>query len=1031
MPDTPQTGAQYLLPDGRIPVVVSADAEDHLGRFAASIARYLRAHPAVDAQRAAAYLLDARPVRRHRAIAAVADRDELLAALDALAAGRSHPAVVRGTAAAHRFAYVYPGQGSQRPGMGAVDYDRSAAYRAAVDECHAASLDLFGTSPIDYVLGRGDAEQTDDVRVVQPALFMHMLGLTAMWDAAGVRPSMTVGHSQGEIAAAVRSGIASLRDALIVVTVRARAVDAVAPRGYTMAVVGISLDEAEALLARNSGWMELSVVNSEHILCVSGERQAVLGLIAALEAEGKFAKEIRVAYPAHTSIVSKFADEFQTAFDAYGLGRTFTDPRIPCIGATLGEAIEPSTPVRDYWFWNLRNRVRFDRAVHTAADAGADVYIEIAEHPTLVLALSETLAGSPDATILSTRRRECTDHTLFTRNVVTVAATDLTFDWSSWEVRGRTRGLPLEAFPNSPMRKTRLWARPDAGVGDAVNRPGWAAPPADHDVRVLDVRWQRPASRRSAAPQRMAVLALPGSDLSLAAGICSAAPQHGAVAWQVPDGGAEIGEVDAALVLLPARGDDVEAELAAVLAGSAWRGGLAELPPTVWIVSTGAETAVDGDVADPVHAAAVAGLRCLATEQSGVRVAQLDLPARQPVSADDVLAAVHVAGEPAIALRDGAVLVKRLMPTEAGSVADLDLTHAVITGGTGKVGLAVAERFARDGARRITLLSRSGGDETAHRVAARLSRRHGVDVDLRRCDLTSDTEPAQLADLPPVTTLVHAALDYVERPLSEITEADVRRAVDAKVSGLARVLDGIGGAPRVVLCASLAATLGGRGQALYAAANRLLEVEAARLRTTGVDAVALAWGLWAVQGPLDADGLARVTATGVVPMAPTAALDAGLAVHGGDAVVMAASWPDLRHLLEMTGSGVLIEEVPDRVGAPESGHEEEAAAADAAVETEHTEEAETAPAEVPETPPAPARSGDLTANLIDELAVAMGLAATDIDPAAPLVALGMDSLQALDFRKRVQTALACDLPVEAILGGASLDEVVALMDEAA
>lgn len=1026
-PSDPQSAhAQYRLPDGRVPVVISADAAEHLGRYAAAVARYVRAHPDLDIHAIAAYLLDARPVRRHRALIATPNRCHLLAALDAIVADTAHPDVVRGTASSHRIAYVYPGQGSQRPGMGAVDYQHSGAYRAAVDECHAESLALFGASPIDYVLGRGDAAETDDVRVVQPALFMHMLGLTAMWDAAGVRPAMTVGHSQGEIAAAVRSGVATLREALIVVTERARAVDEISPRGYTMAVIGVDLDEAERLLARNSGWMELSVVNSAHILCVSGERGVVLGLVEALEAAGKFAKEIRVAYPAHTSIVSKFDEVLASAFDGYGVGEFFAPPRIPCIGATLGEAIDTTMPVRDYWFWNLRNRVRFDRAVTAAADDGADVFIEIAEHPTLVLALSETLAQHAGATILGTRRRECADHGRFTRNLLAVAASDATFDWASWAVPGRPRNLPLEGFPNSVMRRTRLWARHDAGADDRINRPGWAAPRLDHDVRVLTTEWQRPARRNLVAPQQIAVLTPAGADLELAAAICATAPQHGAVAWQVPDGGADIGPLDAALLLLPEGMGDVEADVSRVLAHSGWRGGLTDLPSTFWVVTTGAETVSAGDVPDAAQAANVAGLRCLATENAGVRFAQLDLPASGG-SADDVLSAVHIAGEAAVAVRDGAVHVKRLVPVEASADGQPDLRHVVITGGTGQVGLVMAERFARDGARRVTLLSRSGGGELAQRTAARVANRFGVDVEVRRCDLTDEASvAAATVGLEPVSMLVHAALEYVDRPLDEITDGDVRRALDAKVGGLGRVLDALGHVGRVLICSSLAATLGGRDQALYAASNRLLEVEAARLRGEGVDATAVGWGLWAVQGPLDATGLARVAATGVVPMAPSAALDAGLGIHGFDAQVMAASWPDLRGLLTMTGTATLLDDVPDTVvHAPVVDDIDEEM-----VDEEMTVVAEAVPAAEPVAVEAASATGDLAADLTTELAVAMGLGADDIDPAAPLVALGMDSLQALDFRKRVQSSLSCDLPVEAILGGASLNEVVDMMQVA-
>ncbi|MGB6245739.1 acyl carrier protein, partial [Gordonia sp. (in: high G+C Gram-positive bacteria)] len=146
------------------------------------------------------------------------------------------------------------------------------------------------------------------------------------------------------------------------------------------------------------------------------------------------------------------------------------------------------------------------------------------------------------------------------------------------------------------------------------------------------------------------------------------------------------------------------------------------------------------------------------------------------------------------------------------------------------------------------------------------------------------------------------------------------------------------------------------------------------------------------------------------------------------------SWPDLRALLSMTGSAALLAEVPDGAAAsatPEPATEpaataELAASAEGSAEEPVVAAVDMAAAAPPIDPPA-----DLTAGLVDELAVALGLAAAEVDPRVPLVALGMDSLQALDFRKRVQTSLARELPVEAILGGASLDEVVTLMGASA
>ncbi|AZG46281.1 acyltransferase domain-containing protein [Gordonia insulae] len=445
------------LPDGRVPILISSDTAELVVEEAAAIRDWVRAHPDVDPARVGAHLLRTRPARRHRALVIAVDHSRLVDALDALAAGRVHPDVVRGAGAAapRRIAYTYPGQGSQRPGMGTSYYRLSEHYRREVDTCHEQSMRLFGSSPRDYVLGELDADDPSatDVRTIQPALFMQMAGLTAMWDAAGATPALTVGHSQGEIAAAYRSGAMTLSDALTIVTIRARLVHELSPRGHTMAVVGIDVDECEDMLARNSGWAQLSVVNSAHILCISGKREAVLGMVDTLSAQGKFAKEIRVEYPAHTSIVSEYQPAFLDALGTYLENESMLAGTMPCIGATLGGAVDETMSLGDYWFWNLRNRVRFDKAMTDAAVGHrADFFIEMSEHPTLLLAMGETLsdvdeAGLAARPVIGTSRRDAVGLEEFTRNVAAVAVTDSGFRWEALQ--------PADTAISTPNRR---WA---------------------------------------------------------------------------------------------------------------------------------------------------------------------------------------------------------------------------------------------------------------------------------------------------------------------------------------------------------------------------------------------------------------------------------------------------------------------------------------------------------------------------------------------------------------------------------------------
>ncbi|HXA11258.1 MAG TPA: acyltransferase domain-containing protein, partial [Mycobacterium sp.] len=181
----------YRLPDDSIPVLVSADTPDLLHDEAAALLSYATDHPEVTPQEIADMLFRTRIARRHRALAMVADRDDLLGALRAVLEGREHTALVRTetAATARKLAYVFPGQGVQRPGMGRLFYEAVPAFRAEADRCAEAFTSRLGKSPLDYLLDEHLSAE-DNARTVQPALFTQMVGLAAMWRSFGIAPTI-------------------------------------------------------------------------------------------------------------------------------------------------------------------------------------------------------------------------------------------------------------------------------------------------------------------------------------------------------------------------------------------------------------------------------------------------------------------------------------------------------------------------------------------------------------------------------------------------------------------------------------------------------------------------------------------------------------------------------------------------------------------------------------------------------------------------------------------------------------------------
>ena len=212
-----------------VPLVVSGRDEAALRSQAGRWSEWLGSHPQADL---AAVVRTAAVNRTHfdaRAAIQVDDIGQAQDALEALAQGRAHPAVSTGTARLlGGVVFVFPGQGSQWLGMGRALLAESAVFADAIAACDAALLPHTGWS-VRAVLGGDDGEEVpplDRVDVVQPVLFAMAIGLAAVWRSLGVRPDAVIGHSQGEIAAAVSAGALSLEDGARMVAVRGRLIAA-------------------------------------------------------------------------------------------------------------------------------------------------------------------------------------------------------------------------------------------------------------------------------------------------------------------------------------------------------------------------------------------------------------------------------------------------------------------------------------------------------------------------------------------------------------------------------------------------------------------------------------------------------------------------------------------------------------------------------------------------------------------------------------------------------------------------------------
>ncbi len=559
------------------------------------------------------------------------------------------------------------------------------------------------------------------------------------------------------------------------------------------------------------------------------------------------------------------------------------------------------------------------------------------------------------------------------------------------------------------MNAASLWQTYDspsaitAAAGEATASEARSATAATTPTRLLVEEWVRLSRRSLVPPRAIGIIDHTGACADLAEAIRTAAGDVGATARLISDGGER--DLDTRLVLLPPspKVDDADAaaQVATFFAERTWWPELRETTEACWLVTVGCESVVDGDTApDPVHAAASAGFRSIGAEHPSVAFRHLDLPAGLPASeaAAAILSALHTADEPELAHRGG-LYAKRVTEAETASSASDPVrpTHALITGGTGNLGLEFCEHFALAGAERITLVSRSGETDAVARRLRDIRSSTPTRIDVLQCDIGDRDAVSRLAakfEDSPADAIVHTAVDYADIELADVTREAVEQTMRAKVVGIRHILDALPRTDtcRVHLCSSMAATIGGRGQVVYAAANRMLDAMAHRLRADGLDCVSVQWGQWTVHLDLDAAGRAKLEGTGVVAMSPSDALARGMGDLGRNAIVAAFDIERARPALETFGYGPLLSHL-------------------ASLPVEVSQR-------VDET--------DVSQRFMKLLAEVIGLDNADsIDTTIPMVAIGLDSLQALEFRRRVQVEFDYQLEVADLLSGASIDDALA------
>ncbi|GAB2609851.1 hypothetical protein GCM10027168_48580 [Streptomyces capparidis] len=420
-------------------------------------------------------LVSSRAVLDHRAVVWGSATGELRSGLDALASGSVAANVVTGAAEAEAGSgavFVFPGQGSQWLGMGRGLLASSPVFAARLAECESA-LRPFVDWSLGEVLAGDDDAWLGRVDVVQPVLWAVMVSVASVWESLGVKPAAVVGHSQGEIAAAVVAGALSLEDGARVVALRSAAIrEELAGRGGMLSIA-TGADQVETWLKAYEGRVSVAVFNGPAATVVAGEPAALEEIAATAEAAGVRARMVPVDYASHSPHVEDIKDRLLAA-----LAEVSPQPaRVPLISTVTGEVLDTTAMGAEYWFTNLRQPVRFTDAVEQALASGHSRFVEVSAHPVLVMGIQAiTEAAGARAVVVGSLRREEDEPARLIANAAELWVRGTSVDWTAVYA-----GRPVNPvdLPTYAFQRRRYWLQGRTGAGDPS---GLGQGAADHPL---------------------------------------------------------------------------------------------------------------------------------------------------------------------------------------------------------------------------------------------------------------------------------------------------------------------------------------------------------------------------------------------------------------------------------------------------------------------------------------------------------------------------------------------------------------------
>jgi glutamate-1-semialdehyde aminotransferase/acyl carrier protein len=348
----------------------SAKNEHSLAKYADKIAAFINTNKNVDLNDVAYTLQTTRADFNYRRFVIASDVNNLVVKLNS--ANTAPPSAKKIDILPAEIVFMFPGQGSQYVNMGHDLYQNEPVFKDAVDECinllqgtiHSGLLNIIFADPADPQ----STERIKNTLYTQPALFILEYATAKLWMSKGIEPAILMGHSIGEFVAAHLAGVFSLKDALTLISERARLVSN-APHGQMLSV-RIEEEELKTILPKG---LSIAAVNSKKLCVVAGPEDAITKFTEDLSQKGIPARLLLTSHAFHSLMMDDIVEPFKQVVKSVTLNKPVKPIVSTVTGTWLSEA-QATDP--DYWAQHLRSTVRFAAALNTVTEDGSRLLLE-------------------------------------------------------------------------------------------------------------------------------------------------------------------------------------------------------------------------------------------------------------------------------------------------------------------------------------------------------------------------------------------------------------------------------------------------------------------------------------------------------------------------------------------------------------------------------------------------------------------------------------------------------------------------------